>query len=159
VGDKLPTELRRRGYKFHLPTEAQWEYACRAGTEKAYHFGDKLNGDKANCDGTAPFGTQEKGQYLQRTCKVGEYKPNDWELYDTHGNVWEWCQDPYDEKFYTSSYIKDPVNIKKDLGERRVLRGGSWIYGASVCRAACRAWRGGADHSYSVGLRAALRLD
>jgi formylglycine-generating enzyme required for sulfatase activity/tRNA A-37 threonylcarbamoyl transferase component Bud32 len=90
---QIPAELRRRGYKFHLPTEAQWEYACRAGTQTAYHFGDKLTSDRANCGGLPPIGTQEKITYLGRTCKVGHYQPNDWKLYDMHGNVREWCQD------------------------------------------------------------------
>jgi serine/threonine-protein kinase len=160
VGDKPPVaELRRRGYKFHLPTEAQWEYACRAGTEMPYHFGTSLNGDKANCDGTVPFGTAEKGNYLQRTCKVGEYAPNDWGLFDMHGNVWEWCQDCWEEKFYSSSHIKDPVNLKSDTDDRRVLRGGSWHFHAAHCRAASRNKGGASDRDYGAGLRAALRLD
>jgi formylglycine-generating enzyme required for sulfatase activity/serine/threonine protein kinase len=163
VGEKLPAELRRRGYKFHLPTEAQWEYACRAGTETAYHFGDELNGDKANCDGTHPFGTGEKGPYLERTCKVGgdrgEYPANKWGLYDMHGNVGEWCQDYFDEKFYAEENKKDPVNLKKDAGDRRVLRGGSWFNVARHCRAAYRFRDGAWSRHSDVGLRAALRLD
>jgi formylglycine-generating enzyme required for sulfatase activity len=159
AGDKLPAGLRSRGYKFHLPTEAQWEYACRAGTETAFHFGAKLNGDKANCLGDFPFGTEERGKTLERTCKVGSYEPNAWGLYDMHGNVCEWCQDWWAEKFYMDGNNKDPVNLKKDDGHFRIHRGGSWSRKAWNCRAGNRIGQGGSDHSSGVGLRAALRLD
>jgi len=80
-----------KGYKFSLPTVEQWEYACRAGTDTMYHFGNTLNGDHANCDGTQPFGTKEKGKNLKQTTNVKSYRPNAWGLYDMHGNVNEWC--------------------------------------------------------------------
>ncbi|MGL4462909.1 MAG: formylglycine-generating enzyme family protein, partial [Planctomycetia bacterium] len=79
---KLPT-----GWKYMLPTEAQWEYACRAGSNTVFSFGDVLNGDKANCDGNRPYGTEKKGRYLERPAPVGSYAPNGLGLYDMHGNV------------------------------------------------------------------------
>jgi formylglycine-generating enzyme required for sulfatase activity len=119
--------LRLRGYKFRLPTEAQWEYAFRAGTETAYHFGNKLSGDKANYDCSIRLDKDDEDDersYLDRTSMVGGYPPNTWGLYDMHGSVAEYCEDSYDEKFYSSGYIKDPVNIQKDKDNRRVVRGG-----------------------------------
>jgi formylglycine-generating enzyme required for sulfatase activity len=109
------------GWKYALPTEAQWEYACRAGTESAFHFGDTLNGKEANCDGNNPYGTSTKGPYLEKTVKVGSYAANAWGLYDMHGNVWEWCADSLD--FFVPF---------------RVFRGGSWRGNAQNCRAANR---------------------
>ena len=78
---------------FALPTEAEWEYACRAGTTTAYNFGDSLNGEQANCDGNIPFGADDQGVRLGRTSDVGLYPANEWGLVDMHGNVREWCED------------------------------------------------------------------
>lgn len=80
---------RKTGKKFTLPTEAQWEYACRAGTTTPFHFGKTLNGSEANCDGNFPNGTDTKGPSLDKTCEVGKYLANPWGLHDMHGNVWE----------------------------------------------------------------------
>jgi formylglycine-generating enzyme required for sulfatase activity len=151
--------LRQVGYKFGLPTEAQWEYACCAGTETPYSFGKELNGKQANCDGTYPYGTAVKGPYLERTCPVGSYEKNAFGLYDMHGNVYQWCADYYDPKFYNKNYIKDPFNNKKSTEERRVLRGGSWHYGAWHCRAAFRFSTDRASRGNYSGFRVALRLD
>ncbi|MBR4615497.1 MAG: formylglycine-generating enzyme family protein, partial [Kiritimatiellae bacterium] len=106
-----------------LPTEHEWEYACRAGTSSPYSWGGALNGDKANCDGNYPDGTAVKGRYLARTTPVGDYGANPWGFCDMHGNVWEWCQDNYEA-----------------LDDRRVLRGGGWGSHARKCRSACRSW-------------------
>src|SRR5262249_36572146 len=83
----LPAE-RRAGRVYELPSEAEWEYACRAGTTTPFHFGTELNGRRANCDGNHPYGTATRGPYLGRTCPVGCYTANAWGLYDMHGNVW-----------------------------------------------------------------------
>ena len=124
------------GYEFSLPTEAQWEYACRAGTTTPYHFGSVLNGDAANCDGNDPYGTETKGKFLEKTSVVGSYPPNAWGLLDMHGNVCEWCLD--------------------GNGRFLMVRGGSWNYSAMLCRSA----RGkGFTSSYRrdyIGFRLAL---
>src|SRR5205085_11701074 len=81
------------GYTYRLPTEAEWEYACRAGTTTAFAFGDSLSSEQANFDGDYPYGGAPKGVYRQKTTSVGRFQPNAWGLYDMHGNVWEWCED------------------------------------------------------------------
>jgi formylglycine-generating enzyme required for sulfatase activity len=157
---QVPEALRRAGYKFGLPTEAQWEYACRAGTQTPFHFGEELNGEQANCDGNYPYGTAAKGPYLERTCRVGSYEANAFGLYDMQGNVWQWCADYYDPKFYNTRPVEDPLNNKKGAEDRRVLRGGSWIDRARRCRAACRfRWYHPADRNNIIGFRVAFRLD
>ncbi|MBO7206688.1 MAG: SUMF1/EgtB/PvdO family nonheme iron enzyme [Kiritimatiellae bacterium] len=119
-----------------LPTEAEWEYACRAGTTTAYHWGNALNGDKANCDGNYPCGTDVKGPYLEKTTRVGLYDANPWGFYDMHGNVMEWCADWYNRDYYTNSPSVDPIGPAS--GDNRVQRGGGWLDGAWYCRSADR---------------------
>jgi formylglycine-generating enzyme required for sulfatase activity len=158
-GAQVPEALRQAGYRFRLPTEAQWEYACRAGTRATFHFGDTLNGTQANCNGEFPWGTAAKGPYLGRTERVGSYPANDWGICDMHGNVWEWCQDDYAADYYQTGPRQDPVNRKAADPESRVLRGGSWYDTAQECRAARRFRRGGGERNYTVGFRVALRAD
>ena len=124
--------------RFALPTEAQWEYACRAGTTTPFFWGDTLNGDKANCDGTHPYGTDEQGASLGRTTPVGSYAANPWGLVDMHGNVTEWCQDRADFRRgdYPTDAVTDPCG--PDRGRDRVMRGGCWFFSADFCRSARR---------------------
>ncbi|MBY0458542.1 MAG: formylglycine-generating enzyme family protein, partial [Gemmataceae bacterium] len=141
-----------------LPTEAQWEFACRAGTTTPFHFGSVLNGDLANCDGNFPYGTNTKGDYKKTTVEVGSYPANPWGLHDMHGNVWEWCRD------YYGSYDKvegkrDPVQLTKKSYDSRVLRGGSWINIAWSCRAAYRGSFAPVDRYGFIGFRVCLPLD
>jgi formylglycine-generating enzyme required for sulfatase activity len=156
---QVPEGLRQAGYRFRLPTEAQWEYACRAGTQTPFSFGKELNGKQANCDGTHPYGTPDKGPYLKRTCPVGFYDANAFGLFDMHGNVWQWCADYYDPNFDNISPIKDPFNDKKGAEGARVIRGGAWGRSAGLCRAAFRGWRDPVIRDYLDGFRVALRLD
>jgi formylglycine-generating enzyme required for sulfatase activity len=130
---------------------AEWEYACRAGTTSAYHFGGVLNGDKANVDGNYPYGTTTQGKYLERTTRVGEYGANAFGLNDMHGNVLEWCRDWYDNKFYASATIAAPENVKE--AEYRVLRGGSWSNLARGSRSALRLRYSPALRDFLCGLR------
>ena len=111
---------------YRLPTEAEWEYMCRGNTRSAYWFGNVLNGDKANVNGSYPFGTTTKGTDLGRSTTVGSYAANPFGLYDTHGNVWEWCEDVYDESAYGSRSGTTADPLSSTGSETRVLRGGSW---------------------------------
>ena len=132
------------GSSFALPTEAQWEYACRAGTTTAFSWGDSLNGDRANCNGARPYGTEETGEFLGRTTPVGSYAANPWGLFDMHGNVREWCQDRFLHDAYPADAVTDPRG--PDSGESRAARGGGWRDGAMDCLSARR-------HSLAVGFR------
>jgi uncharacterized protein (TIGR02996 family) len=133
----LPAE-RAAGRAYRLPTEAEWEYAARAGTPQGWPFlfGSSLHSRLANFNGESPYGGGPRGPYLQRTTPVGSYAANPWGLYDIHGNVWEWCSDWYQADYYAHSSAIDPPGPAR--GERRVLRGGSWLNQALNCRLARR---------------------
>ncbi|MDP6047094.1 MAG: formylglycine-generating enzyme family protein [Phycisphaerae bacterium] len=140
---------KKTGKKVLLPTEAQWEYACRAGAKTAYAFGDDASklGDYAWYDKN----TWNAGRrYAHR---VGRKKPNSFGLYDMHCNVYEWCRDCYDGKFYAGAKSVDPENTTK--ASTHILRGGSWCSGFDYCRSACRDWcaNGLRFNYYSFGLR------
>jgi formylglycine-generating enzyme required for sulfatase activity len=138
-----------------LPTEAQWEYACRAGTTTPFHFGERLNGTSANCDGTKPYATDGKGRNLQRTTTVGSYKLNAFGLFDMHGNVWEWCQDWYAKKT-DDLEEKDPLRTMKQSDDLRVRRSGSWVSWAGGCRCAVRHGFASGSRDNSVGFRVTM---
>jgi formylglycine-generating enzyme required for sulfatase activity len=149
----LPAE-RRAGRVYRLPTEAEWEYACRAGTPTAFAFGPALSSYQANFDGRCPHGEAPRGPYLERTSPVGSYPPNAWGLYDLHGNVYEWCADWFGAGYYAHSPAKDPAGPA--AGEGRVLRGGSWRVSGWYCRSALR-YRSAPDMGLvSFGLRVAM---
>ncbi|MDB5392427.1 MAG: von Willebrand factor protein [Planctomycetaceae bacterium] len=143
------------GSGYRLPTEAEWEYACRAGTVTAFHFGDELNGKQANVDGSKPFGTATAGPNLGRTTQVGSYAPNHFGLYDMCGNVCEWCQDEYDGATYDAFSNKvavDPLGVAN--GEYRVHRGGSCDQYGFYARSAIRIQQAPDDTSSDrVGFR------
>ncbi len=122
------------GQQFRLPTEAQWEYACRAGTEGPFWFGDQITTDQVNFNGKYPYANGPKGQYRQETVNVKELPCNGWGLYQMHGNVWEWCQDWYGD--YDLNAVEDPAGPAG--GSRRVLRGGCWIHVGRFVRSAYR---------------------
>ena len=134
-----------------LPTEAEWEYACRAGTTTAYFWGNALNGDKANCDGSYPCGTMKKGPYLEKTTPVGRYGANAWGFADMHGNVCEWCNDWYGRDYYRNSHLVDPQG--PTAGDLRVLRGGSWDSLARRCRSANRSGNSPGNRDSRCGFR------
>ncbi len=136
-----------QGYR--LPTEAEWEYACRAGTTTPFNTGNNLNTDQANYNGNYAYAKFPKGQNRGRTTPVATFPPNDWGVYDMHGNVWEWCHDWYG--FYLS---KPPANYSSSVyGWNRVLRGGSWYNLALHCRSAYRDYNAVNYHSNNIGFR------
>ncbi|MCO6456697.1 MAG: formylglycine-generating enzyme family protein, partial [Pirellulaceae bacterium] len=147
------------GYTFRLPTEAEWEYCCRAGTETATAFGDSLSSEQANFDGNHPYGDAAKGPYLQRTSDVGSYPPNPWGLYDMHGNVWEWCLDQADwgeSGIKTDTYVENITDPLCRRGRRRVVRGGGWIIVGWDCRSAYRYAHEPGNRSGHLGFRVCL---
>jgi uncharacterized protein (TIGR02996 family) len=161
-GQKFCTSLTRSQEgraTVRLPTEAEWEYACRAGTTTEYHFGDVLNPDVANYDGNSSWNDSPLGVYREETTDAGSFPPNPWGLYDMHGNVWEWCADRYGP--YPAADQTDPgVNQKQPGNNSRVLRGGSWCYGGPQnCRAAYRYLDAPALRFGNVGFRVCFRLD
>ncbi|MFO0819474.1 MAG: SUMF1/EgtB/PvdO family nonheme iron enzyme [Pirellulales bacterium] len=131
----LPAE-RAAGRSYRLPTEAEWEYACRAGTTTPFFWGGVLNGDRANCHGNSPYGTAVKGACLQRTTRVGSYAANAWGLHDMHGNVYEWCSDWRDSEYYRTSPAADPAG--PSTGSDRCVRGGGFFSAARDVRCAIR---------------------
>jgi formylglycine-generating enzyme required for sulfatase activity len=140
----LPAE-KKSGRVYRLPTEAEWEYACRAGATTTFHVGESLSSKQANFNGNHPYGGAAKGPYLKQTAKVGSYPANAWGLHDMHGNVWEWCSDWYDPDYYRNSPKEDPKGPAKGVlstGFRtdfyQVTRGGCWLDEARACRSAYR---------------------
>ncbi|MCI0460991.1 MAG: formylglycine-generating enzyme family protein [Gemmataceae bacterium] len=161
------SEETSAGRRYRLPTEAEWEYACRAGTTTAFHYGQALSAQQANFNGSFPYGGAEKGPYLRQTTKVGSYAPNAFGLYDMHGNVWEWCSDWYDPDYYRHSPREDPQGPPKGVvptGYKdsntpgyglfyQVIRGGCWIDEARACRSAYRFRAMPNDPYRLIGLR------
>ncbi len=144
----------KEGKTYRLPTEAEWEYACRAGTTKPFHFGEHLNGDAANCNGSSPYGTTVKGKNLGRPTAVGSYLPNAFGLYDMHGNVWEWCADFYDKDYYKNSPSQDPRG--PPAGSAVVNRGGGWYRSVATCRSADRNSGPPTSMGHDTGFRVVL---
>ena len=146
-------EARTTSLDFALPTEAQWEYACRAGTETPFHTGQTLSTDEANYDGNFPYRAGAKGESRKETISVGTLAGNAWGLYDMHGNVWGWCQDWY--RNYPDGEVVDPTGPEE--GSLRVRRGGSWGNDARDCRSACRHWHTPDYRNDNLGCRLLLR--
>jgi formylglycine-generating enzyme required for sulfatase activity len=149
---------KRIGKPYRLPSEAEWEYAARAGTTSPFHVGDTLTTDLANYNGDYTYGSGPKGAYRQKTTPVGQFQQaNAFGLYDIHGNVWEWCADPWHYSYKGApsdggvwdagndnryqNYIEYLVNFLSNTNRRgRVLRGGSWNNNPGICRCAFRDW-------------------
>ena len=122
------------GWAFALPTEAQWEYACRAGSSTPFWWGDELSSEQANFDGSEPYNGQPESEYRQTTMPVKSFAANPWGLYQMHGNVWEWCEDRFED--FGSQPVTDPVGPA--TGVNRVRRGGGWYSSGWWLRAASR---------------------
>jgi formylglycine-generating enzyme required for sulfatase activity len=151
--DALPEE-KAKGRAYRLPTEAEWEYACRAGTTAPFHHGAEVDSYAFNFNGLAPYGTTGNGPFFRRTRSVGEYKPNGFGLFDMHGNVQEWCADWYAADYYKASPKQDPQGPAE--GTQRVLRGGAWVHSAKACRSAVRNKLPPEQAAYSTGFRVVL---
>jgi formylglycine-generating enzyme required for sulfatase activity len=139
------------GWEYRLPSEAQWEFACRAGTTTATAFGDQLSSTQANFDGTKPFNGAPTGPYLHETTPVGRYPANGWGLHDMHGNVWEWCRDGFIDAPRGGD---DPVEAPSS--SRRTYRGGCWHNPGLLCLSARRGWGQVGDRGSGLGFRVAL---
>ena len=129
---------KHTGREYRLPSEAEWEYACRAGTTTPFHFGETISTNLANYDGESTYGEGEKGQYLGETTPVDKFGiANDFGLCDMHGNVWEWCEDHWHNDYQNAPIDGSSWTIDGD-SSYRVLRGVSWSYNPRKCRSATR---------------------
>jgi formylglycine-generating enzyme required for sulfatase activity len=149
---------QRTGRRYTLPSEAQWEYACRAGTTTPFYCGSTISTKLANYDGNEVYGDGAKGDSRQQTTDVASFPANPWGLHDMHGNVWEWCADnwhgnyegaPEDGNAWFDEEAKDNENSMKG----RLLRGGSWGGLPRSCRSACRSFKHPVGRDYGLGFR------
>jgi formylglycine-generating enzyme required for sulfatase activity len=140
---------RKTKRMYRLPSEAEWEYACRAGTTTPFHFGETITTDLANYCGEdrtineilykGSYGNGPKGTYRKETTEVGTFPANAFGLYDMHGNVWEWCADYWHEN-YNGAPTDGSAWLTEDENANRLLRGGSWYNAPRSCRSAHRNW-------------------
>ena len=142
----------KTGRTYRLPSEAEWEYACRAGTTTPFHFGETITTKLANYNGTNTYANEPKGEYRQETIEVGSFPRNAFGLCDMHGNVWEWCQDTWHDN-YNGAPTDGSAWIENGNDPRRVLRGGSWLLNPALCRSAYRLLNFPDDDTYGFGLR------
>ncbi|MEM9276606.1 MAG: SUMF1/EgtB/PvdO family nonheme iron enzyme [Cyanobacteria bacterium P01_F01_bin.143] len=142
----------KTGRNYRLPSEAEWEYACRAGTISPFHFGATLTSNLANYDGNFTYQSEPKGKYRQETTEVGSFPPNAFGLYDMHGNVWEWCLD-YSHGNYNGAPIDGSAWLDDNDNDYRMLRGGSWLNDPWYCRSAGRGRYNPAQRYNYFGLR------
>ncbi|WP_345940593.1 SUMF1/EgtB/PvdO family nonheme iron enzyme [Nostoc sp. UIC 10630] len=141
----------KTGKTYRLPSEAEWEYACRAGTTTPFYFGETITTDLANYNGNYTYGAGSKGEYRQQTTDVGKFSPNPFALFDMHGNIWEWCQDNWHENYNKAPADGSPWMSDND---NRLLRGGSWGTDPRNCRSAYR----GCDARDARGSRVGFRV-
>ena len=159
---------QRSGRTYTLPSESQWEYACRAGNTTPFHYGETLSAELVNYDGNYTYGKSPKGTYRQQTTPVDSFPANAWGLHDMHGNVWEWCADhwhssyalglqaaPTDGSPWLDTIEAGKAGKKEEWADEysRVLRGGSWYYYPVGCRSAYRFSYPPADAFSSIGFR------
>lgn len=148
----------KTGKQYRLPSESEWEYAARAGGTAPFSFGDAINSEQANYDGSTAYKEGAAGPNRQKTVVVGSFAPNGFGLYDMHGNVWEWVEDCWSDE-YTPAH---PADGKPFLGancEGRVLRGGSWEDYAGDVRASARVASSREDATWSDGFRVARSVE
>ena len=162
--DRLSRLSEKTGKTYDLPTEAQWEYACRAGTTTPFHFGETITTDLANCRGTdweyngtiypGNYAKAPKGAYREKTIAVDSFTPNAFGLYNMHGNVWEWCLDPWHSNYNGAPTHGSVWNASNDSGsDLRLIRGGSWSDLPPYCRSAVRRYIAPASQYNFIGFR------
>ena len=178
-GDKKPVEgvnwyeakefcdhlSKDTGREYRLPSEAEWEYACRAGTTTPFHFGETITTDLANYRGTdnkeykwsGSYGEGPKGEYRAETTPVGTFPPNNFGLCDMHGNVWEWCEDHWHDNYQNAPTDGSSWTTNGD-SSLCVLRGGSWYVVPRNCRSATRDFINPELASYVIGFRVVCRV-
>jgi formylglycine-generating enzyme required for sulfatase activity len=144
---------KKTGRDYRLPSEAEWEYACRAGTTTPFYFGETITGELANYKASETYADEPKGEYREQTTPVGQFPPNAFGLYDMHGNVYEFCQD-----VWHSSYDGAPDDgsawVNGGNSRYRVVRGGSWYFNPRRCRSACRSlYYSDEAGDYDIGFR------
>lgn len=169
-GDNLPVERvswndaqkfcqrlsKQTGRHYHLPSETQWEYACRAGTSTPFSFGETLTSDFANYNGEHIFKDEPRGLYFHSTSEGGKYPPNAFGVYDMHGNLMEWCADNWIDDYRMSP--RDSSDYQMIDNPYRVARGGSWHDNPQLCRSAARIRLAQSDAEEYVGLRVACDI-
>ena len=143
---------QQAGFDCRLPSEAEWEFACRAGTQTTFSWGTEIDVDKANYCGTWEWDGIPHKNSVQQTTDVKGYPPNEWGLYEMHGNVWEWCTH-YDGEDYPARPVSELLGPEE--GVVHVVRGGGWDNSGRDCRAACRRLRQSSLRNYHLGFRLA----
>ncbi len=165
-GDNLPVEKvywhdavefcqrlsKQTGKEYRLPSEAEWEYACRAGTITPFHFGETITVELVNYRASETYSNEPKGEYREKTTPVGSFSPNAYGLYDMHGNVWEWCENDY-HGGYEDAPTDGSAWLSKDKNTSKVLRGGSWDNSPVGCRSAFRYYFTREDRDFDIGFR------
>jgi formylglycine-generating enzyme required for sulfatase activity len=141
---------QKTGKNYKLPSEAQWEYACRAGTTTPFYFGESITPYLVNYDGNYAYAAAPKGQYRKQTTDVGTFPPNAFGLYDMQGNVWEWCEDDWQK-----NYIDAPINGNALIDQSicKLMRGGSWDHLPVFCRSAYRSSYNLDSYYFNIGFR------
>lgn len=174
-GDDLPVEMvswdecqdfvkklsAKEGKRYRLPTEAEWEYACRAGTTTPFHFGDTISSDQANYHANGVYGKGVKGLFRAKTTAVDLFTANAWGLKDMHGNVYQWCEDWYGPYPQTeSSAASRQTDYRNDKqAQARVARGGAWPADPVACRTANRCQFAPGHRCSYLGVRVCLSLE
>jgi formylglycine-generating enzyme required for sulfatase activity len=154
--DRL-TKATERDYR--LPSEAEWEYACRAGTTTPFHFGETISPDIANFNGTSVYGSASKGTYRKETVPVGYFNvANAFGLHDMHGNVWEWCADDWHSNYENAPANADVWETAKIENNTKLLRGGSWDFSPENCRSARRLFNIRDFRGSNIGFRVVVVL-
>ena len=140
------------GRRYRLPSEAEWEHACRAGTTTPFHFGETLTAELANYRATSTYGSGPKGKDRRQTTDVGSFPANAFGLHDMHGNVWEWCLDHWHEN-YEGAPIDGSAWVSDGESKKRVVRGGSWYNDPRGCRSAYRYYPYLVKRNHHTGFR------